>query len=268
MPTCPLIKDYYDYPDYLKKLIKEVEMGNDNVLKECLCKLKSPVTEDGCLILDEDKKVAAFPFCCELTTDDPLEIVASIPGANYWFYPIKLTLRQMMKLYWNTKKATSMTYRNGPCTIPFSSSCGEVYSDVKEPKKRVCLSNISFFIAAINNYTHKCDPENNGATFSLFIGGFGTYPDCYMRKEGTKYFFYPSMGSLFGTSQSTAQRYYPSRSSNGAIEMQIPGEDKISINTYQPAEDSCCTPNCPPNSISEHVVVVNPIKINIELYKD
>jgi hypothetical protein len=254
-----------NYPDYLKKILKEIAVGDDDTLKACACSLRSPTTEDGCLIVDEDKKVGAFPFCCQLTTDDPLEIVA---GGEYWFYSIKLTLRQMMKLYWNTKKATSMTYRNGPCgpPIPFSASCGEVYSDVQEPKKRVCSTGISFSIAAINNYTHQCNPENNGGIFSLFIGSYGGYPSCYMRKEGEEYFFYPSMGSLFGITQSSVQRYYPGRSSNGVIEMQIPGEDKISINTYQPSEDNCCIPNCPPNSITKGLVLVNPIKINIELF--
>jgi hypothetical protein len=79
-----------DYPNYLKKILKEIELGNDKKLKACACSLITPVNNDGCPILDSNKKIAAFPFC--------IEEVESITEGFIG------TLEQMMTIWWRVKK--------------------------------------------------------------------------------------------------------------------------------------------------------------------
>jgi hypothetical protein len=88
---CALISNA-DYPDYLKKILKEIEVGNDDNLKYCACSLRTPTTNGGCPILDEDDKVVAYPFC---TT------YSEAPPTNYSY--VKLTHKEAMELYWKTK---------------------------------------------------------------------------------------------------------------------------------------------------------------------
>jgi hypothetical protein len=79
-----------NYPDYLKKILKEIEVGNDKELKDCACSLISPRTEDGCLMVDENGKIGAFPDCI---SDDP-------PPYNY----PSGSLKDIMTFYWRVKK--------------------------------------------------------------------------------------------------------------------------------------------------------------------
>jgi hypothetical protein len=44
------------YPDYLKSILKTIATENNDTLKACACSLRSPVSDEGCLILDEDNK--------------------------------------------------------------------------------------------------------------------------------------------------------------------------------------------------------------------
>jgi len=81
------------YPDYLKTILIQVYSGNDDAFKTCACGLKTPTNDEGCPILDEDGKVGAFPFCCNLEADGV--------GDNTE-YPLKLSLKQAMQLYWQT----------------------------------------------------------------------------------------------------------------------------------------------------------------------
>ena len=94
-----------DYPDYLKSILKEIDAGNDEALKVCACALKSPVTDGGCTILDEDDKIVAFPFCL------PTETIAN----NNFYYDSEMTVsiglsyKQAMNIYWK-RKAFNMKF--------------------------------------------------------------------------------------------------------------------------------------------------------------
>jgi len=83
-----------DYPGYIKAILKEIDAGNDETLKACACSLKTPVTDEGCPILDEDGKVGAFPFCW--TQSD----ISGVGANTRW--PVGVSLKQAMNLYWNT----------------------------------------------------------------------------------------------------------------------------------------------------------------------
>jgi hypothetical protein len=79
-----------DYPDYLKAILKEIAVGNDTTLKNCACSLRSPATEDGCLIVDEDGKIGAFPFCVPTGT---------ITSGSF----IAVSLKEAMSIFWKVK---------------------------------------------------------------------------------------------------------------------------------------------------------------------
>lgn len=111
MPCSPE-KDYYDYPDYLKKIIKEIEADKDEQLKACLCYLRTPLTEEFCIVKDEDKKVVAFPFC--LREDDPNFDPNDGVIAN-----LALTYKQAMELFWKPIKDKTVKLdidAKGDCT--------------------------------------------------------------------------------------------------------------------------------------------------------
>jgi hypothetical protein len=99
-----------NYPDYLKSILKKIAVGNDDDLKACACSdLKSPLTDEGCLITDQDGKVGAFPFCLPIGTPTPGE------GLQY----LELTLKQAMTLFWKVKTwevtlSGSITCNGGP----------------------------------------------------------------------------------------------------------------------------------------------------------
>ena len=82
-----------DYPDYLKAILKGIEAGNDDEAKACACSLRTPTTDEGCPITDEDGKLLAFPFCLDTT--------APAIDPNYERNDLALTYKQAMKFYWH-----------------------------------------------------------------------------------------------------------------------------------------------------------------------
>lgn len=80
-----------DYPDYIKSMLKIINVGNDTTLKGCACSLNTPLTSEGCPFVDEDGKVAIFP-----------PYVGCLPNtANGQF---EMSLEDVMAFVWKTKK--------------------------------------------------------------------------------------------------------------------------------------------------------------------
>ena len=90
-----------NYPDYLKSILKEINNGNDDELKTCACSLRTPTTDEGCIIPDEDGKLLAFPFC--LPTEP---IVINYNIQNNATASIGLSYKQAMNIYWKRKPFT------------------------------------------------------------------------------------------------------------------------------------------------------------------
>jgi len=183
-----------NYPAYLQTILKEINAGNNDDLKDCACSLRSPVNDEGCPIIDEDGKIGAFPFCCPLVTTGV--------GANT-NYPLKLTLKQAMLLYWQVKSFNhSFTESShytvfgqppGPCVsvspIPGLSQArsgtmlilDQNFEAITEYKKRVCSSRIALFYY-FNSYSE--------GIFGYLFGN-GIEPPIKYKKEGDTYYFYP-----------------------------------------------------------------------------
>jgi hypothetical protein len=181
-----------NYPGYLKSILKEIAAGNDDNLKTCACSLTSPVTDEGCVIVDEDGKVGAFPFCCSLVTDGV---------GNNTSYPLKLTLKQAMLLYWQTidfthnitPAANYAVYGQPPgeCGAAGGSRVDQTDSDsiliadadfniVTEAKQRACPCHIYLL------YTF---PDTSPQILGYFF--FGSELKMKYKKEGEIYYFYP-----------------------------------------------------------------------------
>lgn len=91
-----------DYPDYLKSILSAINAGDDNQLKACACQLGTPLSQDGCPILDEDGKLGAFPFCIP---EAPNSIPCENGGGNAPFLSMfnEISLKNLMRLYWTTQ---------------------------------------------------------------------------------------------------------------------------------------------------------------------
>ena len=188
-------------PDYLRKILKEIDEGDDQDLKDCACKLVTPVTDEGCEIQDEDKKVGAFPFCSTLVTDGV--------GDNT-DYPLKLTLKQAMDLYWQTTKWNYVASANGSyCTsstnINFTGNkrISQNFVDEVGPpppqKNLVCRNSFQYLTDYTGQICGKdgCQPlsDNNVVACSMFESL--NLPMKY-KKEGNIYYFYPYFGIFLG----------------------------------------------------------------------
>ena len=96
-----------DYPDYLKSILKEIKAGDDEEAKTCACYLRSPRTEGGCLIRDEDDKIVAFPFC--LSDTNP-----NLGNENdFYISDIGMSYKDAMKLYWKRDPINISFQANG-----------------------------------------------------------------------------------------------------------------------------------------------------------
>ena len=79
-----------DYPDYLKRILKIIDVGNDTDLKACACSLISPLATEGCPApaIGGDGKIGAFPFCTQESADSKYAI---------W------SLEKAMETYWRVR---------------------------------------------------------------------------------------------------------------------------------------------------------------------
>jgi hypothetical protein len=210
-----------NYPDYLKSILKEIQIGNNDDLKACACQLKSPTTEDGCLIVDENNKVGAFPFCSTLVTDGV--------GDNTE-YPLKLTLKQAMDLYWQTTswKFSASAQSASRCGNGGGSSWNINYtenkritssvSDVGPPPPNKNLVCFNFFQYTTNYNGSACSIECIPIMGENYIVSsiFETFSiQIKYKKEGNTYYFYPyfhlaaigTYGTCAGSTETIAGTY-------------------------------------------------------------
>lgn len=208
---CALV-DNADYPDYLKAILKEIELGNDDKLKACACQLRTPINEEGCPIYDENDKLAAFPFCVP-------KVNISAVGDDT-LYPLKLKLHQASKLFWKLESIKGKFYHAGFYRTSggfYNGSIGGGGSALINIKDFNCDPNstLSAIVDDEFNSTTPCDVkrymkrvcsptsvlfggtgvDNNGnpVTYtlgSIFIPNDNVSPMVHT-KEGDEYYFYP-----------------------------------------------------------------------------
>jgi hypothetical protein len=106
-----------DFPKYLKGYIEEALAGRDETLKGCVCQIKAPV-KDGCLILDEDEKNVAFPFC----------LADSAPSSPYLEANIGLSYKDAMRFFWNRSSIKIIFEAKGAAGNINPQSCNGVWS--------------------------------------------------------------------------------------------------------------------------------------------
>jgi hypothetical protein len=204
---CALIEPG-NYPGYLKSILKEIEVGNDKELKACACQLRSPVTDEGCPIVDENGKIGAFPFCSTLVTDGVGDDTA---------YPLKLTLKQAMNLYWKTTDwKFSASAQSSSCGNSWSINYTQnkrLTSSKVPPSKNLVCQNLFQYITEYNGSicgVYGCDPFRGNYLMSSIFETFSN--QMKYKKEGDIYYFYPffllgsvgNYGICSGTQQSIA----------------------------------------------------------------
>ena len=82
-----------DLPDYLKSIIKEIDIGDDDELKDCLCDLRTYV--------DTNSKRYTIPYCVYNAVDDQ-EIYDAALEANLTLIPV-VDPQKLMELYFKYK---------------------------------------------------------------------------------------------------------------------------------------------------------------------
>lgn len=131
---CPVIEPD-NYPDYLKELLKEIDAGKNKQEKTCACHLRDVLdSEEECVLLDEDGKKAAFPFCIEEAPDTVECLEGEEWGEDVPFLDasLEVSLKDLMKLYWQTKKI-KVNFNPNIITSPV-----EINRNQTEQKKLVC----------------------------------------------------------------------------------------------------------------------------------
>jgi hypothetical protein len=196
-----------DYPDYIKTILRTINIGNDTDLKACACGIRSPLTTDGCPVIDEDGKVGAFPFCWTYTEN------SSLFGTRTG-YPLKLSLKQAMDFYWKT-----MSFPKGSIVVNGSQShCGDDSESITLTPGTLLrykpIANDPYLIYQTNQTDLVCAGLIEGNFESTFggyaygygyISAFGLIQDGvvvvnpgYYTKVGEEYFFYPNFGLAVG----------------------------------------------------------------------
>ena len=211
MPSpCPFIKDYYDYPDYVKKLIKEAEQSKDEELQACLCRLRKPLDKDHCIIQDEDNKIVVFPFCLKE------EAPSGLPKGT--IADLALTYKQAMELFWKPVKDKTLKFdikAKGSCTCEQGKGSvtgnNNLASDKRDLKSVICGLGIGVEISrdddprATNHMdSGDCSYGNSDYYMGLGIGLFIHYDgfQAWIDTEAKKIYPYIGAGANLGGCES------------------------------------------------------------------
>ena len=85
-----------NYPDYIKNMLKGINVGNDTDLKNCACSLRTPLTDEGCPVIDKDGKVGVFRACIYKNLE--------CYGSEFDYpCPANWTLKNAMDIHWRIK---------------------------------------------------------------------------------------------------------------------------------------------------------------------
>jgi hypothetical protein len=202
------------YPNYLKAILKEIEAGNDDELKACACSLRTPVTDEGCLITDEDGKLLAFPFCLTDSPPPPPYYTSRVATS------IGLSYKDAMRLYWsktiNMKftgyKSISTSPPNPNCPVCISTGSTSFNSDKLSNKDLVCGSSKG---GAVDTkcYEGPCQPgytiRGDGACcYGAGSSYFGVELSCFVSADSFKFPF-PEIPDSRGWIDKEAQLIYP-----------------------------------------------------------
>jgi hypothetical protein len=146
-----------NYPNYIKNILKTIEVGNDNDLKACACSLKTPLNNQGCPIIDSNGKIGVFPVC----------IQDGIPFPSQY---LDLSLEELMALFWTVKtwegKTEGSIFNPSSGSITWSSPFTDLtaLSPVHKQEKLVCMGDAQFEFYNFNvNFITKPIYEKPGA---------------------------------------------------------------------------------------------------------
>ena len=253
---CPLIESD-NYPDYIKSILKQIEIEDDEELKACACSLKTVLDEQKeCVVPMTDGKLALFPFCIEDTETDPTTIYVNGGSSDYWIFPLGISLDDLMLLYWQNYEVSltgidSLKCPAAPINI-ITSTCGDInklYAGSYGYKSAV-ESNIKYLVCpttfsahqnrtcAINEEGYGCNKCHTIAEWGGMIAfaswEFYSHPICYRYDEK----YYPTLSFVSALLSSTQHDY----GLKGQAKLKIK-ENSYDLPMYLPVEYAGCFPS-------------------------
>jgi hypothetical protein len=270
---CPLLGSD-NYPDYIKKILQEINAGNDDELKTCACLLKTVLDDQHeCAEPMTDGKLALFPFCIIDTETDPTTISVAGNPYSYWPFPIGISLDDLMLLYWQNYNISingidfitcptpdpdgdgpegkgSYSIAPGACgdiDKTYTGSYGIKAATKENIKYLVCSSILSAHMqrtCLFNEEQYGCVPcVTNGWGGIIAFTKWTDHPVCY--RYNKKY--YPDL-SFVSASLSTTQQ---DGGSKGEAKLKIK-DNSYSLTMYEPlsCDEDCCSINLINSSIS------------------
>ena len=264
---CPLLESN-NYPDYIKAILKEIEVGNDDALKKCACSLRTVLDDQHeCAEQMTDGKLALFPFCIEDTETDPTTIYVPGSPSDYWIFPVGLSLDDLMLLYWQNYEVSisgtdSLSCPPVPGTPPtppiniITSACGNINkayygqygskAAIKENTKYL-VCDTTFYADTprtcfLNENQYGCvECVNNSWGGIIVFSDWANHPVCY--RYNNKY--YPDL-SFVSNKLSSTQHDYGKR---GEAKLKTKN-NSYSFSMYDPVDYSPCVPSIANASVS------------------
>jgi len=107
-----------NYPDYLKSIIKAIEVGNDETLKACACSLRSFIGVDTLRYF--------LPTCVYNPVDHP-EVYSEVLNAGIPLLPVDP--QKLMELFFKYKSFDVQLFGNADASGKWDTSCEEAGDD-------------------------------------------------------------------------------------------------------------------------------------------
>lgn len=184
-----------NYPDYLKSILKEIDIGNDEDLKDCACGLRS--------YIDVNVKPYVLPYCVTSVNGEDNELYTTLndylisQGATTTLQPIDP--QKMMELQFKYKGFTLNINGNGyrpsitcdgenPVSESFNFSGNIILNKSDETKKHQVCNMFQFNGNCLTNGNIGCDdnpPEWVGwnANIPAFGNHYYFFMDTYVAPE-------------------------------------------------------------------------------------
>jgi hypothetical protein len=159
-----------NYPDYLKRILKTIAVGNDTDLKTCACSLRSPLTTEGCPAIGGDGKIGAFPFCTQESAD-----------SKYAIWP----LEKAMETYWRVR---AWDFSAAVTVKPFEDDEFLVTTSIKNIRS---AANKESDLVCFNEFV---DPEEAYKSADIFFGPL-SFGNQFLQKVDNLY--YSGLGGYF-----------------------------------------------------------------------
>jgi len=165
--ACTSCQNLDIYPDYLKSILKKIEVGNDAELKACACELRG--------YIDKNKKAYLLPFCVTSMNGTDNDIYTTLTQAVPNGIIREVDPQKIMELQFKYKELKTNVVGNGEGN--FGANCTDEGND--NPYTGF-IEIITFNKGNLTELQQVCDRFSFGASTTKF----GFYSDCDNEDRG------------------------------------------------------------------------------------